>query len=109
MAIALVPLPLVGPSTAAIAWFWLRIGALLAGCAVLPVQPWVRLAVVGVAGLSFPALYDLNLGNISLVVFALSACIWRLGPRLAAGAVLASLMAIRYPFGVVGLAWLAMG
>jgi hypothetical protein len=108
MAIALVPLTAFVPATAALVWYWLRIGMLLAGCALLPVRPWVRLATLGVSALSFPVLYDLNLGNISLVVFALSALIWRLGSRPAAGVVLAVLMAIRYPFGIVGLAWLAM-
>ena len=108
LAIALVPLTVFDQSAATVAWFVLRLVALGLGCLALPVRPWVRVAVLGIAGLSFPVLYDLNLGNISLVVFALSALVWRLGERPAAGVVGAVLVAIRLPFGSLGLAWLAM-
>ena len=108
LAIALVPLTVFDRSTALVAWYVIRVLALGLGCLAMPVRPWVRLAVLGIAGLSFPVLYDLNLGNISLVVFALSALVWRLGPRPAAGLIGAILVAIRLPFGSLGLAWLAM-
>ena len=108
MAIALVPFTVFTPGTAAIVWLWARLLALALGCAVMPVRGWVRLATFGMAAFSFPVLYDLNLGNVSAVVFALSALIWRLGSRPAAGAVLAVLIAIRYPFAAVAIAWLAM-
>jgi hypothetical protein len=108
MAIALVPFTAFTPGTAAIVWLWFRVFALAFGCAVMPVRGWVRLVTFGMAAFSFPVLYDLNLGNVSAVVFALSAVIWRLGPRPAAGALLAVLIAIRYPFAAVAIAWLAM-
>ena len=108
MAIALVPFTAFAPTTAAIVWLWFRLLALAVGCAVMPVAGWIRLVIFGMAAFSFPVLYDLNLGNVSAVVFLLSAVIWRLGPRPAAGAVLAVLIAIRYPFGAVAIAWLAM-
>ena len=108
LAIALVPLTVVDQSAATMAWFVLRLVALALGCLALPVRPWVRISVLGIAGLSFPVLYDLNLGNISLIVFALSALVWRLGSRPAAGVIGAILVAIRLPFGALGLAWLAM-
>jgi hypothetical protein len=108
MAIALVPFTAFAPTTAAIVWLWFRLLALAVGCAVMPVAGWIRLVTFGMAAFSFPVLYDLNLGNVSAVVFLLSAVIWRLEPRPAAGAVLAVLIAIRYPFGAVAIAWLAM-
>ena len=108
LAIALVPLTVFDQSAATVAWFVLRLVALGLGCLAMPVRPSIRLSVLGTAGLSFPVLYDLNLGNISLVVFALSALVWRLGKRPAAGVVGAILVAIRLPFGSLGLAWLAM-
>lgn len=108
LAIALVPLTVFDQSAATVAWYVLRIVALGLGCLALPVRLWVRISVLGIAGLSFPVLYDLNLGNISLVVFALSALVWRLDSRPAAGAIGAILVAIRLPFGALGLAWLAM-
>ena len=108
LAIALVPLTVFDQSAATVAWYVLRLVALGLGCLALPVRPWVRISVLGTAGLSFPVLYDLNLGNISLVVFALSALLWRLGSRPAAGVIGAILVAIRLPFGALGLAWLAM-
>jgi hypothetical protein len=108
MAIALVPLTVFAPASAAIAWLWIRLLALAVGCAIMPVRPWVSLVTFGIAAFSFPVLYDLNLGNVSAVVFMLSALVWRLGSRPAAGAVLAVLIAIRYPFAAVAIAWLAM-
>ena len=108
MAIALVPFTVFAPATAAVVWLWFRLLALAVGCALMPVAGWVRLVTFGMAAFSFPVLYDLNLGNVSAVVFLLSVVAWRLGPRPAAGAVLAVLIAIRYPFGAVAIAWLAM-
>jgi hypothetical protein len=109
LAMLLVPLAAFGSSTAVIVWYWLRVAALAIGCAAMPVKPWIRLTVFGVATLSFPVLYDLNLGNVSLVVFAVSALIWRLGPHPVAGVLAAVLATFRYPFVILGLAWLAMG
>jgi hypothetical protein len=109
LAIALVPLTALGPHEAAVAFFFLRIGLLVAACAVLPVRREVRLATFGVACLSLPVLYDLNLGNMSVVVFALSAAIWRLQRRGVAGAFLTAAGAVRPPFVAVGIGWLARG
>lgn len=109
LAIAFVPLTVFSSGTATIIWLWFRVGLLVGGCAVLPVRRWVRVAIFGVAGLSFPVLYDLNLGNISVVVFALSALVWRLGPDPRAGVVFAVLAAIRHPSAAIAVAWAAMG
>ena len=50
-----------------------RIVALAAACWLLPVSRPIRLAVLGTTALSDPALLDVNLGNVSIVVFLLAA------------------------------------
>lgn len=107
LAIALVPLTLVDERTATLLWMAIRIGLLVIGCAVLPVRTSVRLLTFAVACVSFPVLFDLNLGNVSIVVFALTAVAWRLDGRLASTIVHAALIAIRFPFGVFVVLWLA--
>jgi hypothetical protein len=109
LAIALLPLTILGPHEAAIAFLVLRIGMLIVGCALLPVRREVRLAVLGVACVSFPVLYDLNLGNVSVVIFFLSACIWRWQDSPVGAAVLAGAMAIRPTFLIVLIGWLVRG
>jgi hypothetical protein len=73
---------------------------------VLPVRREVRLTLFFVASISFPVLYDLNLGNLSGILFVLGAVIWRWNGTPWAGAALAMALAVRYPFGLVGIAWL---
>jgi hypothetical protein len=75
----------------------------------MPVGRDVRLATFGIACLSFPVLYDLNLGNMSVVLFAASAGLWRWQARPVAGPLLAGSIAIRPPFVVVAVGWLARG
>jgi hypothetical protein len=106
LAVALLPAALLPPETAALAWFWLRVGLLVAGCAILPMRPNARIATLGVAGLSFPVLLDLNIGNLSIVLFALSAVIWRFRDRPAAAAALAAILTVRYWFAIVLVSWL---
>jgi hypothetical protein len=107
LAIALVPLTLVDEHTATVLWMAIRVGLLIFGCAVLPVRSAVRLLTFAVACVSYPVLFDLNLGNVSIVVFALTALAWRLDGRLASAIVHAVLIAIRFPFGVFLVLWLA--
>jgi len=64
-----------------------------------------RGALMAVAAISFPVWYDLNLGNISIVLFALSAVIWRFRDGPIAPVVLAACGVIRYPFGLVLVPW----
>ena len=87
------------------AWHAVRVVLLVAGCAVLPVTRSVRLVTFAVATISFPVLFDLNLGNISIVVFALSALAWRaIGTPI--GAVThAVLIALRFPFALYFIEW----
>ena len=107
LAIALTPLTVFSAPDATLAWMLLRVGMLAGACAILPVSGTVRLLTFAAACLSFPVLFDLNIGNISLVVFALTAVAWRTRGTAVAAVVHAALIAIRFPFGVFFLEWLA--
>ncbi|MCU0506770.1 MAG: glycosyltransferase 87 family protein [Chloroflexi bacterium] len=73
-ALALVPLALL-PGTLAptLAWLALSLAALAAGIAALPVRPWVRWTVLLVAGLTWPVLYAVKLGQVGPVLLLLFA------------------------------------
>lgn len=106
LAIAMVALTVFDPATATFAWMFLRIGLLALGCAILPVRPGIRLLTFAVACVSYPVLFDLNLGNISVLAFALSAMAWRTAGRPAAAFAHAALIAMRFPFGIFFVQWL---
>ena len=106
LAIAMVALTVFDPAAATMAWLLIRIGLLALGCAVLPVRPRTRLLTFAVACISYPVLFDLNLGNISVVAFALSAVAWRTADRPAAAFAHAALIAMRFPFGIFFVQWL---
>lgn len=105
LAVAVLPVTILDPTTAALAWLWLRVGLLVLGCAILPASWRVRSATLGVAGLSFPVLFDLNLGNLSIVLFVLSAVIWRFRDRPAGSIALAAILTVRYSFAIVLVSW----
>jgi hypothetical protein len=105
LAVALIPVSLISSDQATLAWLVARVLVLGAACSVLPVRRTVKLSTWFVASISFPVLYDLNLGNLSVVLFALSAVMWRWNGTPWAGAALAAAIAVRYPFGLVGIAW----
>jgi hypothetical protein len=106
VAAAFLPFIVVGLDTATLAWLLLRVALLVLGCLVLPVSWRARFLVLGVAGLSFPVLFDLNLGNVSIVVFTLTALAWRWIDSPLAAVAHAALIAIRFPFGVFAVTWL---
>ena len=106
LAIALIPLTVLSQADATLAWLVIRVGLLVVGCLALPVSWRTRAAVLGVAGLSFPVLFDLNLGNVSIVVFALCAAAWRWLDSPIAALAHAALIALRFPFGIFALTWL---
>lgn len=109
MAIALVPLTLMTQAVATIVWLIARVALLLAACWALPVSPRVRAFVFAVACISYPVLFDLNLGNVSIVVFALCAVGWRWISTPVGAVAHAALIALRFPFAIFGLLWLAQG
>jgi hypothetical protein len=106
LAVSLVPLTVLSPDQAALAWLAVRLALLLVGIALLPISVAARAAVLAVAAISFPVWYDLNLGNLSIVLFAMSAIIWRYRDRPAGSIALSVAGVLRYPFGLVLLAWL---
>lgn len=105
-AVALVPLvAFLSPDAAALAWLWLRLVALAIGVAILPVSALARGATFAVASISFPVWYDLNLGNTSVLLFALSAVVWRFQASAIGAGALAIAGVLRYPFAIVLLGW----
>ncbi|MEO5705231.1 MAG: glycosyltransferase 87 family protein [Candidatus Limnocylindrales bacterium] len=105
-AVALVPLVTVlAPDAAALAWLWLRLAALAIGIAILPISALARGATFAAAAISFPVWYDLNLGNTSVLLFALSAAVWRFQSSAVGAVALAVAGVLRYPFGIVLLGW----
>jgi Glycosyltransferase family 87 len=105
VAIAFTPLALFPFDTAAAIWFALRVLLLGVGCAILPVSRSARLATFAIAAVSFPVLFDLNLGNVSVVIFALAAVGWALGDHPVASVAHAVLVLLRLPFAAFGLLW----
>ena len=105
VALAFVPFALAPPDDAATLWFFFRLVLLAFGCAVLPVSRTARLASFAVAAVTFPVLFDLNIGNISVVIFALTAMAWAgMGGPFAA-VVHAVLVLLRLPFAAFGVLW----
>jgi hypothetical protein len=105
LAVLLTPFAFLAQDMATNIWLWLRAVALVCGIAILPVSPTARGATLAMVAISFPTWYDLNLGNISVLLVALSAVIWRFRDRPLGSVALAIAGAIRYPFGAVLLAW----
>ena len=106
VALAFTPLAFLPAADAANLWFAFHVILLGVGCLVLPVSPTARLATFAVAAVSYPVLFDLNLGNISVVVYALTAIAWAaMGGPLAAAAH-AFLVLLRLPFIAFGALWL---
>lgn len=109
VAVALVPLAALSADGATLIWFVARIAALAIGCLILPIALRIRLTVFAVACVSYPVLFDLNLGNVSIVTFVFTAIAWRASGRWPAAIAHAALVAIRQPFGVFLVMWAARG
>lgn len=107
MAIALVPLTVLSQTGATTVWLALRVALLAVGCAIMPVARPTRLFTFAAAALSFPVLFDLNIGNVSVLAFALLALAWRTQGTVVAAIAHAALVAIRIPFGAFAVQWLA--
>lgn len=89
----LLPFGLLSASFATWAWIGLSLVVFLAGVLILPVVPSVRWWIVLLAGLSFPFVYAVKLGQVGPILFGLFAIGWRwmdepvrLGPSGALGA-----------------------
>ena len=106
LAAALIPLTVLTIHDARIVWLVLGLALLVGGCWIMPVGRTARLLTLTVAFASHPVLSDLNLGNISIVVFAFSALAWRMTDRPIGALAHAALIAIRFPFAVFFVKWL---
>jgi hypothetical protein len=73
----LVPFGFIGESLAIGIWIAISIVAFLVGVAVLPVSRAVRWWIVLLAGLSFPFVYGVKLGQVGPILFLLMAIGWR--------------------------------
>lgn len=105
VSLAFVPFALVPPDNAATIWFFFRLVLLAFGCAILPVSRTARLATFAVAAVTFPVLFDLNIGNISVVIFALTALAWAGMDGPLSAVAHAVLVLLRLPFAVFGVLW----
>lgn len=106
LAVGVMPLTVLGPADAAMVWLAARIALLVLGVALLPVSALARGSVLAVAAISFPVWYDLNLGNLSVIILFLSSVIWRFRDGVVGSVALAVAGVLRYPFGLVLLGWL---
>jgi hypothetical protein len=106
LAVAMVPFTALSLPVATWVWVALRIVLLAAACALMPVALRVRLGVFAAAAFSSAVLGDLNLGNVSVVVAALTALVWRWLERPAGAAVLAVVMSVRPTMGLLLVTWL---
>jgi hypothetical protein len=94
-AVLLLPLGLLDPTVATWLWTALLLGAFGLGVRLMPVASTVRWTTVLLAGLSWPFLYALKLGQIGPILFLLFAAGWRwlddpvrLGASAGVGAIL---------------------
>ncbi len=77
---ALAVLPLAAIASAEVAvWIWTAgiVLALVAGIALLPVRPRVRWLVLALAGIFWPTVYSLKLGQVGPILFLLFVVAWR--------------------------------
>ena len=89
----LLPFALLAEQTATWAWIGLSLVAFVVGVAILPASRSVRWWILLLAGLSFPFVYSVKLGQVGPILFFLFAVGWRwiddplrLGASAAAGA-----------------------
>ena len=76
-ALAIVPLSLIGGTTAVWIWTVLLVAAFAVGVAVLPVSATVRWLVLALGALDWPFLYSIKLGQVGPILFLLFALGWR--------------------------------
>jgi hypothetical protein len=95
VALLLLPFALLPPSLATWLWTAAIVGAFTVGVALMPVRSWVRWATILLAGLSWPFVYAVKLGQVGPILFLLFAIGWRwmdrprvLGTSIAAGALI---------------------
>jgi hypothetical protein len=101
LAVALTPLAATGEATAILIWYAGHLLALGLACLIMPVRPAVRLAVFGVAALSYAVSIDAVLGNISTLLLLLLAIAWRWLDRPAGALATAVAIAVRPTLAII--------
>ena len=76
-AVMVLPFALLSPLTATWVWIGLSLAAFLVGVAILPVSRSVRWWIVLLAGLSFPFVHAVKLGQVGPILFLAFAIGWR--------------------------------
>lgn len=109
VALLFVPLTSLGEQGAILVWLALRIAALALICALMPIPRRLRLAVFGVAALSAPVLFDLDLGNVSLLVTLMGVLAWRWLDRPLGAFALAASLTVRPTMALIAGWWLLRG
>jgi hypothetical protein len=107
LGITVSPLTVWSFEVGAMMWYALHIVALIAACAIMPVQLSVRLAAFGVAALSFAVLRDLTMGNVSVLLLLPMAVGWRWLGRPLGSVALAIAASVRVSYGLY-LIWFAL-
>jgi hypothetical protein len=109
LAALFVPMTWLGEIGAIIVWAGLHIAALVAICALMPVPRQLRVAIFGIACLSAPVLFDINLANVSLFVTLAAVLIWRWLDKPLSGIALGAALLVRPGMAVIGGWWLLRG
>jgi len=108
-AVAFLPFVALPPADATLAWLWLRILLFAGAIAILPISRLARGATLAISGVTFAVLYDLNIGNLSVLLLAVSAVAWRWRDRWPGAFATAFAIALRPSFVIVLSGWLARG
>lgn len=108
-AVLMLPLSALSLDVATIAWLGLRLVVLVVTCALMPVARPIRLATLGIAAMSWPVLYDLNLGNVSLFITFLAVLGWRQLDRPLGSLALAAAITIRPTMALLAASQLVRG
>lgn len=107
-ALAMVPFALLPEPAGLAVWLGVLVAAFLIGVAILPVRREVRWSIALLAGLSWPFLYSIKLGQVGPLLFLAFAAAWRwrdrplaLGAALAAGAMIKVQPALAFGWAVL--------
>ena len=109
LALLFAPLTALGEGTAILLWLAVRVGIVGLTCAALPIARPLRLAAFGVAALSAPVLFDLDLGNVSLIVTFVAVLTWRWLDQPAGAIALAASLTVRPTMALICAWWLLRG
>jgi hypothetical protein len=100
LGVAMLPFTGLPIHDSSVIWYVLRVAALLAACALMPVRPTTRVLAFGVVALSWPVLKDAVLGNVSILLLLPLVMAWRWLDRPVGSLALAAAMAVRPSLGV---------